>query len=87
MASINTPAGEGTPFLSDDALALYFYSDRAGGAGGRDLYRATRSSAQADFSDVRVIEGLNGGADDHMPWTAPDGLGIYFASTRAAWCS
>jgi hypothetical protein len=83
-AGINTAGWEGTAFLTSNALTLYFYSDRSGGAGGRDLYRATRSNTLADFGDVSHLEGVNGGADDHMPWLSPDERTIYFASNRPA---
>jgi Tol biopolymer transport system component len=33
----------GAPALSWDGTTLYFYSDRPGGFGGRDLYVATRT--------------------------------------------
>lgn len=81
---INSTDAEGTAFLGADALTLYFFSDRDGGAGGRDIYRATRSDALSDFADVVPMEGINGGADDHMPWLSPDGRTIYFASNRSA---
>jgi hypothetical protein len=82
-AGINTAAWEGTAILTSNALTLYFYSDRSGGAGGRDIYRATRSNTLADFGDVSHLEGVNGGADDHMPWLSPDERTIYFASNRS----
>lgn len=79
---VNTPDAEGTAFLTSDALTLYFSADRAGGPGGRDLYRASRADASASFGDVRRVEGVNGTADDHMPWLSPDERTIYFASNR-----
>lgn len=42
-ACINTAFNEGAPALSLDGTALYFYSDRPGGYGRRDLYVAARS--------------------------------------------
>jgi hypothetical protein len=79
---VNTTDAEGTSFLSDDVLTLYFFSDRDDGAGGRDIYRATRSSPLGDFDDVNPIEGINGAANDHMPWLSPDELSLYFSSAR-----
>jgi hypothetical protein len=40
---INTPAAEGGPALSCDSTAMYFFSSRPGGFGGRDLYVSTRT--------------------------------------------
>jgi len=42
-STINYPGYvTGAPALSWDGTTLYFYSDRPGGLGGRDLYVATR---------------------------------------------
>lgn len=41
-ASVNTSANEGAPALSFGGTTLYFYSTRAGGFGGNDLYVTTR---------------------------------------------
>jgi hypothetical protein len=81
---INSTDAEGTAFLGEDALTLYFFSDRDGGAGGRDIYRATRSDTLSDFSNISAVEGINGGDDDHMPWLSPDERTLYFASNRTA---
>ena len=40
---VNTIAFDGAPALSFDGTTLYFFSARAGGAGGNDLYVTTRS--------------------------------------------
>jgi hypothetical protein len=40
---INTTAAEGGPALSCDGTTMYFFSDRAFGFGGRDLYVTTRT--------------------------------------------
>jgi len=79
---INSADAEGTAFLGGDALTLYFFSDRDGGAGGRDIYRATRGDTVSNFADISAVEGVNGGDDDHMPWLSPDERTIYFASNR-----
>lgn len=42
-APVNTAANEGAPALSFDGATLYFYSLRAGGYGGNDLYVTTRA--------------------------------------------
>jgi hypothetical protein len=81
---VNTTAAEGTAFVSGDARTLYFFSDRDDGAGGRDIYRATRASGVGAFSDVNPIQGINGPADDHMPWLSPDERTLFFSSRRDA---
>lgn len=43
VAELNTPSKEWPLWLSPDGCRLYFASDRAGGAGGYDIYVAERS--------------------------------------------
>jgi Tol biopolymer transport system component len=77
---------EGTPYLSRDGLSLYFYSQRTGGAGNRDLYVATRQTSADAFDDVTPLSSLNTSGLDYQPWLTPDELTIYFASGSAGSC-
>ena len=43
VASLNTPAFDGTPNLSFDGLTMLLGSSRPGGLGGNDIYMATRT--------------------------------------------
>ena len=43
LPNVNSTALEGAPALSWDGTELYFFSARAGGAGGTDIYRSTRT--------------------------------------------
>jgi hypothetical protein len=47
--TINTGAREQAPFLSPDEHRMYFFSDRAGGLGGTDLYVSRRQDKRDDF--------------------------------------
>jgi hypothetical protein len=78
------PAVEGTPFLSRNGLALVFYSERPGGAGGRDLYGATRASTGVAFNSVVRFVNVSSAERDHAPWLSPDQLTLYFSSRRAS---
>jgi hypothetical protein len=40
---VNTTAFDGAPALSFDGTTLYFFSERPGGFGKRDLYMTTRA--------------------------------------------
>jgi hypothetical protein len=85
LAPVNSsPAVEGTPFLSFDELSLYFYSERAGGAGQRDLYVATRPNTGGNFNSLSALTGLNSNQHDQAPWLSPDELNVYFSSRRAS---
>ena len=40
---VNSPYFDGGPALSFDGMELYYFSERPGGFGGRDLYVSTRA--------------------------------------------
>ncbi|HMA97674.1 MAG TPA: hypothetical protein VKP30_33545 [Polyangiaceae bacterium] len=83
LEPINTARSDGSPSISRDGLTLYFYSMRAGGSGGRDLYAATRKSLDAPFRRVQSLDQLNGPADDYLPSISGDGLTLIYSSTRS----
>jgi hypothetical protein len=78
LAGLNTADYETDPALSADGLELFFSSDRPGGAGALDLYRATRSSTSASFGAPVPVTELETIDDDLAAELAPDGLTIYF---------
>jgi hypothetical protein len=80
---VNTST-DGTPELSADGLSLYFFSQRFGGVGTRDLYVATRASTAFQFGSVTELSSLNSLQRDDRPWLSPDELSIYFSSQRAS---
>jgi Tol biopolymer transport system component len=63
---------------------LYFFSQRFGGMGDRDLYVATRASTAVQFNVVNPLTTLNSSRRDDRPWVSPDELTIYFSSQRAS---
>jgi len=83
-APINESGAEdGDPFILPDNLTLYFSSDRSGGQGGRDLWKATRSSATAPFDPPENLGGaINSDWNERHPTVSPDGLRLLFASDR-----
>jgi Tol biopolymer transport system component len=83
LTSLNGSANSGTPFLGFDGTRLYFYSDRSGGVGSRDLYVATRANPLDSFESASLVPGVNSAASDHLPWVSPDELTLYFSSARA----
>jgi len=85
---VNTSAGEVFPSLSGDELMLYFSdhfggSVRAGGAGGCDIWLATRATKDGPW-DVPVNLGspVNSSNNEVAPCISSDGLTLYFASDR-----
>lgn len=73
-------AHEETPFLSADALRLYFSSTRLG---SHDLFVAERPSRGAAFgAPVRVPGPLDDGNHERMPALSSDETVLYFVSDR-----
>jgi hypothetical protein len=48
---VNSPFFDGAPALSRDGTTLYFFSERPGGFGKRDLYVATRTKLKHEHRD------------------------------------
>lgn len=73
VAELNTEADETGAWLSSDGLQIFFASNRAGGQGGLDFWRAAKASTDAPFGPAEVMTELN---------TAGDELDIAFSSTE-----
>lgn len=68
--------------VSPDGRRLVMSSHRTGTMGLADLYIATRASTSDAWSTPVVLTELNTSASDADPVLSPDGLTIYFFSTR-----
>ena len=85
VLGVNDPsAADGTPFISADDTALYFFSDRPDpeAPGARDLWVATRPAAGTPFSAPGLVPGVNTAELEHLPRLSPDGLTLMFVSGR-----
>jgi hypothetical protein len=82
LVDANSNSEDNGAFLTADRLELFFFSTRAGGAGGRDIWVRRRASATAGWDPPRVVTELNSAANDYMPSLTGDGLIIFFASNR-----
>lgn len=69
------------PSVTIDGQELWFVSDRAGGLGLADIYRATWNGSS--FGSVTAVNELNSSAKEWLPILSADKLTIYFASDRA----
>ncbi len=72
-------AWDGSPAFSRDGKTLYFASDRAGGAGGADIYRTNMDASGRFSKPVNMGKDINTAGDDMFPYVAADGK-LYFAS-------
>ncbi len=76
---VNTPGyNELYPSMTRDGT-LYFASDRPGGVGGWDLYRASKTRAGFAASENLGPE-VNSTYWEYNPWISPDGIFLVYAS-------
>ncbi|MCK6449166.1 MAG: hypothetical protein L6Q99_22445 [Planctomycetes bacterium] len=95
LTGVESPYDECAPAFSrtpDGSDELYFASDRPGGAGGLDLWRATFDDGRASAPE-RLAGAVQSSADDTDPAPRPSGLGaqaasggLVFASKRGGAC-
>ncbi|KAB8198456.1 TolB-like protein [Lysobacter maris] len=78
--ALNSAANEFDPMLSPDGRWLYFYSNRDGGFGGDDLYRA-EVMADGGFGPAENLgDGVNSAGDEWAPMPGPHAGQLLFAS-------
>lgn len=78
---VNRPdSWEGSVTISKDGHTIYFASDRAGGFGGKDIYKATLVGDSLWGNVTNVGLNVNTAQDDDAPFLMPDGMTLYFSS-------
>lgn len=77
---VNSYSWDGHCSLSPDGKTLYFSSERGGGYGGRDIYRATMQADSTWGNIVNLGDSVNSVLDDDAPFIHPDGVTLYFSS-------
>jgi Tol biopolymer transport system component len=82
LSELVSSGSDSNPKLTEDELELAFQSTRDSGAGGEDLYLATRAVPQGPFGAVTPIAALNLPGYDADPAFSRDGLTLYFATDR-----
>jgi hypothetical protein len=81
LSVVNSPDMDGTPFITENGEHLYFFSERAGGRGGRDIW-VSRHRRQA-FIAPELVSGINSQQSDLLPWLSADELELVFVSGRS----
>lgn len=77
---INSSFQEKSITISKDESTLYFVSNRPGGYGGTDIYRATKDS-RGQWSNVKNLgPTINTPLDEEGPFIDYDGVTLYFSS-------
>lgn len=82
MTPINSDADELGPEIASDAESLYFYSDRAGGHGGYDLWVSHRVNTEWT-TPQNLGDAVNTEFNEYGPALTPDRRTLYFSSDRA----
>ncbi|MHC4582880.1 MAG: LamG-like jellyroll fold domain-containing protein [Planctomycetota bacterium] len=80
---VNSSDADGSSCISANGLLLFFFSNRPGGFGDRDLYmtrRATDSEPWAEAVNLGPL--VNTAAGEDAPVISADGNILYFASSR-----
>jgi hypothetical protein len=79
--SLRSPDQERSPAFAASGRQIVFASDRPGGAGGFDLWRALGDGAT--FGEPQNLGTPNGPGDESGPALTDDGFTLHFASRRA----
>ncbi|HEX8517822.1 MAG TPA: hypothetical protein VF868_16610 [Bacteroidia bacterium] len=77
---VNSLSWEGSASLSADEHTLYFSSERPGGLGGKDIYRASLLK-DGSWGEIKNLGAeVNTSFDDDAPFIHPDGKTLLFSS-------
>lgn len=77
---VNSSANDFDPLFSADGRWLYFFSNRPGGIGGDDLYRAAVKPDGSIGKAENLGRGVNTRGDEWAPTPSRDGRYLLFAS-------
>ncbi len=77
---VNSYSWDGHCSLSPDGQTLYFSSERSGGFGGRDIYKARLLADSTWGNVVNLGDSINTPYDDDAPFIHADGVTLYYSS-------
>jgi hypothetical protein len=80
LSTINSTGREGTPFISANAERFYFFSERDGGIGNRDIWVSPLQ--REGLGQPELVRGINSQESDLLPWLSADELTALFVSGR-----
>jgi OmpA-OmpF porin, OOP family len=78
--NINTASWESQASLSPDGRTIYFASNRAGGKGKIDIYKAIKDEYNEWLAATNLGNTINTSEDDLSPFIHPNGKTLFFAS-------
>jgi len=83
-STVNTASWESQPSVSADGHWLFFTSNRAGGKGKMDIWRAERLGVSPEgfpvYGKVTNVVGINTQGNELSPFIHADGKTLYFSS-------
>ena len=82
VTEVNSIANDAAATISHDGKELFFWSPRAGGEGGNDLWTSTRQNVNEPWSTPVNVGSINTMNSDVTPSLSHDGLTLIFASVR-----
>jgi hypothetical protein len=77
---VNSYSWEGSCSMAANGRHLYFSSERGGGFGGKDIYRATLMPDSTWGNVVNLGDSINTPYDDDAPFIHPDGTTLFYSS-------
>ena len=80
---LNTAFNDGCPILSPDGLSLYMATNRPGGAGGLDIWVATRATTTSGWGAPAPLSSDINTADNEFCPTPIRGRGLFFVRAPA----
>jgi hypothetical protein len=83
VPNVNSTGNEIAVAVNDVGLEMFITSDRAGGAGGYDLWRSTRGTLFNPWSAPVPVTDLNTASHDMDATVTGDGTEVFFSSNRA----
>src|SRR5882757_3182609 len=80
LTAINANGAVSSPTATDDGLTLYYVAINASAVG--DIMVSHRASQSVEFPAGTAVSGVNTTEDEEDPYITPDGLALYFGSSR-----
>ncbi|MBL7917622.1 MAG: PD40 domain-containing protein, partial [Bacteroidia bacterium] len=76
---VNSYSWDGHCSITPDGKTLYFSSERPGGFGGRDIYKATLQADSTWGNVVNLGDSINTKYDEDSPFIHPDGVTLFYS--------
>jgi hypothetical protein len=83
VSELKVSREEYDPWVSSDGLTMYYSSDRSGGVGGHDIWKAERPSTTSPWSTFANPTEVNSTSTENHAWVGADGLTTWFSSDRS----